>query len=287
MHSRCRFQALIGTVETRRLLNAIVDTVAAFGGTADVFDRVTLALFQMAQRTKVVGEEMRQLTNAGIPAWQILAETMGVSIAQAMEMVEKRQVDAQTFIEGFVTWAETRFGTMSDTIMRTWTGAMQAIREGVGFAAAQGFYPLFQALRDAAAEVARFASSDIVLTEWAAGVNGAVQVVVSGLYAFVGILRDALSEALAVAVTFGQAIYEALQWINPFARHSPSLVEDVQDGVEEIIDAFGDLDAIKDAIRSVRIQIRDLQQQLRGLQAQLRGVEMQLRRERKIRFKPS
>jgi tape measure domain-containing protein len=265
-----------------RILTAIVNTTAAFGGSADVFERVSLALFQMAQRGKVVGEEMRQLTNAGIPAWQILAETIGVSIAQAMDMVEKRQVDAQTFIEGLVAWSEGRLGDMSDTIMRTWTGAVQAVQEGIQFFLAQGFQPLFQAFRDALVEIGNFVSSEAMLTEWAARVNGAVQVVVAGLYGFVGALRDALYEAASVALALGQAVYEALQWINPFARHSPSLVEDVEEGVDAIIDAFDDLESIKGNIEAIRRQIRGLQIELRNLQMQLRNIETQLRRERKI-----
>jgi tape measure domain-containing protein len=265
-----------------RILTAIVNTTAAFGGSADVFERVSLALFQMAQRGKVVGEEMRQLTNAGIPAWQILAETIGVSIAQAMDMVEKRQVDAQTFIEGLVAWSEGRLGDMSDTIMRTWTGAVQAVQEGIQFFLAQGFQPLFQAFRDALVEIGNFVSSEAMLTEWAARVNGAVQVVVAGLYGFVGALRDALYEAASVALALGQAIYEALQWINPFARHSPSLVEDVEEGVDAIIDAFDDLESIKGNIEAIRRQIRGLQIELRNLQMQLRNIETQLRRERKV-----
>jgi tape measure domain-containing protein len=265
-----------------RILTAIVNTTAAFGGSADVFERVSLALFQMAQRGKVVGEEMRQLTNAGIPAWQILAETIGVSIAQAMDMVEKRQVDAQTFIEGLVAWSEGRLGDMSDTIMRTWTGAVQAVQEGIQFFLAQGFQPLFQAFRDALVEIGNFVSSEAMLTEWAARVNGAVQVVVAGLYGFVGALRDALYEAASVALALGQAVYEALQWINPFARHSPSLVEDVEEGVDAIIDAFDDLESIQGNIEAIRRQIRGLQIELRNLQMQLRNIETQLRRERKV-----
>jgi tape measure domain-containing protein len=265
-----------------RILTAIVNITAAFGGSADVFERVSLALFQMAQRGKVVGEEMRQLTNAGIPAWQILAETIGVSIAQAMDMVEKRQVDAQTFIEGLVAWSEGRLGDMSNAIMRTWTGAVQAVQEGIQFFLAQGFQPLFQAFRDALVEIGNFVSSDTLLVEWAARVNGAVQVVVAGLYGFVGVLRDVLYEAASVALSLGQAIYEALQWINPFARHSPSLVEDVEGGIDQIVDAFGDLEDIQGNVDAIRRQIRLLQIELRTMQMQLRDVEAQLRRERKI-----
>lgn len=57
-------------------LTTIGDAVAAMGGSADMLDRVTLAFGQMQAKGKVSAEEMLQLTEAGIPAWQILAENV-------------------------------------------------------------------------------------------------------------------------------------------------------------------------------------------------------------------
>lgn len=48
---------------------------------------------------------------------------------------------------------------------------------------------------------------------------------------FVAVLKSMYSAVLAVA----KAIYKALQWLNPFARHSPSLVERTRDGVAAMV----------------------------------------------------
>lgn len=64
------------------MLQAVGDATAALGLGAEGIDRIILALGQMRAKGKVTGEEMRQLTEAGIPAWEILAEAMGKSTAE-------------------------------------------------------------------------------------------------------------------------------------------------------------------------------------------------------------
>jgi tape measure domain-containing protein len=58
-------------------LRAVGDASAALGSGSVGIDRITLALGQIRAKGKLSGEEMRQLTEAGVPAWHILAEAMG------------------------------------------------------------------------------------------------------------------------------------------------------------------------------------------------------------------
>jgi tape measure domain-containing protein len=60
--------------------------------------RITYALGQIMTRGKVMSTEMLQLTNAGIPAWAILANGMGKSTGEMQKMVEKGLVPASTAI---------------------------------------------------------------------------------------------------------------------------------------------------------------------------------------------
>ncbi len=106
-------------------LTAIGDAVAAVGGSAELLDRVTLALGQMRAKGKVSGEEMRQLAEAGIPAWEMLADAIGVSIPEAMKRAERGAIDASTGIEAILSGMEQRFaGSMeaqSQTILGMWS----------------------------------------------------------------------------------------------------------------------------------------------------------------------
>ena len=73
--------------DTIPLLTAVGDATSALGTGSDGIDHVTRALGQMRTRGKVAAEEMLQLTDQGIPAWEYLAEAIGVDTTEAMAMV--------------------------------------------------------------------------------------------------------------------------------------------------------------------------------------------------------
>ena len=114
-------------------LTAVGDAAAGVGLGKEGVDRVTLALGQMAAKAKVQSDEMLQLTEAGIPAWQMLADKIGVSIPQAMDMVSKGAVDAQTGLQALVGGMEEKFGGMmeqqSSTITGTWSNMMDGLSQ--------------------------------------------------------------------------------------------------------------------------------------------------------------
>ena len=59
------------------MLRSIGDASAAAGKGKEGIDRIALALGQMRAKGKVPSEEMRQLTEANIEAWDILAGRNG------------------------------------------------------------------------------------------------------------------------------------------------------------------------------------------------------------------
>jgi tape measure domain-containing protein len=75
-------------------LKAVGDAVAGLGGGAEMVGRVTLALGQMKEKGKVSGEEIRQLAEAGIPAWEFLAKAAGKSIAEVQVLAQKGMLNA-------------------------------------------------------------------------------------------------------------------------------------------------------------------------------------------------
>lgn len=74
------------------LMTALGDATAGMGTGSQGIEQATRALTQMQQKGKVTGEEMLQLAEAGIPAWDALASKLGVDVATAQEMVSKGQV---------------------------------------------------------------------------------------------------------------------------------------------------------------------------------------------------
>jgi tape measure domain-containing protein len=73
-------------------LNAVGNAVAAIGGGGETLDRVVLALSQMRNSVHLNAQDMNQLIQAGIPAWDILAEHIGKTQAQARQLAESGQL---------------------------------------------------------------------------------------------------------------------------------------------------------------------------------------------------
>jgi len=106
-------------LDTLRILG---DATAALGGKSYVLDRITIALGQMRAKSSISAEEMRQLAESGISAWEMLAEGIGVSVPKAMELSRKKQIDFQKGFDSIIQGMEQRFGGAMDRISKTAAG---------------------------------------------------------------------------------------------------------------------------------------------------------------------
>jgi tape measure domain-containing protein len=113
-------------------MTAVGDAVAALGGGQPMIDRVTMALGQMRAKGKVSAEEMMQLAEAGVPAWDFLAKKLGVDIPTAMKKVTAGAVDATTGIDALTTGMEARFGGLMASQSGTVLGIFSNLQDAVG-----------------------------------------------------------------------------------------------------------------------------------------------------------
>ena len=114
------------------IMRTLGDATALMGTGAEGVDRATTALTQMQQKGKVTGEEMMQLTEAGIPAWDALAAQMGVPVAKAQELVSKGLVPADTMFTALETGAGESLGKMSggmDRMSQTFAGQWSTLKD--------------------------------------------------------------------------------------------------------------------------------------------------------------
>lgn len=80
------------------------DAVAFYGdGTNETFENVTDALSQMVAKGKVEMDQLNRLTDAGIPALQIYADSVGRSTAEVQEDLSNGVISAQEFMDGLST----------------------------------------------------------------------------------------------------------------------------------------------------------------------------------------
>ncbi len=135
------------------MLRSIGDAVAGLGGGSEAVQRVTNALGQMQAKGKVSAEEMLQLTEAGIPAWDMLARKIGVSIPEAMKLSEKGAIDATTAITAITEGMNERFGGMMEKQSRTWGGLVSTLKDNFTILTATALRPLFDTASEGLARV--------------------------------------------------------------------------------------------------------------------------------------
>lgn len=84
------------------IMNTIGDAAGMLGSGQQGIERMTLAISQMQAKGRVMGQELLQLAEAGVNAYQYLADSMGKSIPEVMKAVEKGQVSASEGINAIL-----------------------------------------------------------------------------------------------------------------------------------------------------------------------------------------
>ena len=128
------------------ILQTVGDAAMAVGLSQEGVDRLTLAFGQIAAKGKLSAEEMRQISETGVPAWKMLAESMGTSVADVMDKTKKGAISAQAALEGIFGGMQKRFGGMMDAVAKeipqqlsNMKDAVSSIMRGVGEKITQAF----------------------------------------------------------------------------------------------------------------------------------------------------
>lgn len=113
-------------------LKSVGDAAAGLGlSGADGTQRIIRALGQMQMKAKVSAEEMLQLSEAGIPAWAMLAEAMGKSTAEVMKLSEKGLIPADFAVKALVDGMGKRFPDMMDKQSKSFNGLMSTMKDNL------------------------------------------------------------------------------------------------------------------------------------------------------------
>lgn len=132
------------------ILETLGDSASAMGDTTgEGINRATTAMIQMQQKGKVGADDMRQLAEAGVPAWEALAAVLGTDIPGAMEQVSAGAVPAQKVFEALETKAGAGFQRVAggmEAISKSATGKWNTLQDtftqGLGEMAAPMLGPL-------------------------------------------------------------------------------------------------------------------------------------------------
>ena len=108
--------------------------------------RINLALGQMWTKGKVQSQEMLQLTESGIGAWQILADKYGSSVADLQDRVTRGLIAAKDAVPALIEGMETQFGGLMEAQAKTFSGMVSNIQDTLQQELAEAGEPLFRVL---------------------------------------------------------------------------------------------------------------------------------------------
>jgi tape measure domain-containing protein len=117
------------TKEAQRLTKALIDFSAGSGKSEDTMSRVALALGQIQAKGKLAGQEVLQLTEAGLNVNQILANAFGKSTQEIVALREEGLIPAGMAIEAIIRQMESDFGGAAKRQSQTFTGLLSSLED--------------------------------------------------------------------------------------------------------------------------------------------------------------
>jgi len=116
--------------EATSKMRKIVDLGSAFGMQTDQIQAANLALTQMSMAGKIGSQDMMQLINAGVPAWQLLADKMGLSVAQVRELSQQGELGEEainTLWDAITEKTQGAAAKMGNTMMAKFSNMQESI----------------------------------------------------------------------------------------------------------------------------------------------------------------
>jgi tape measure domain-containing protein len=130
------------------MMTNIGDAVASVGGTSETLERVGLAFAQMSAKGKVSAEEMNQLAENGIPAWQLLSDQTGIAVQDLMKMGEDGKLFAKDALPAIMKGLEETFGGGMEKATASFSGQMEKMKESANITLGKLSAPLFDMLKE-------------------------------------------------------------------------------------------------------------------------------------------
>ena len=112
-----------GLQPSMKQMQAIADTAATMGGGTEALTRVTLALGQAWTKSKLQGDEILQLAEAGVPVWDLLAKATGKNTEELQKMSEAGTLGRNVILKLIDALGQENMGA-SAKLMDTFSGAV-------------------------------------------------------------------------------------------------------------------------------------------------------------------
>lgn len=122
--------------DVNKWLPTLGDASAVLGGGAETVEGLGRALGQMNAKGRVSAEEMQQLAERGVNAWQMLADGMGLPQAEVRKLSEEGKILAEDALPHIYEGMQKAFGGGTANLMQSTVG--QAMEAGEQFSYLSG-----------------------------------------------------------------------------------------------------------------------------------------------------
>lgn len=191
-------------------LTTVGDAAAALGSGNEGMNRIIVALGQMSAAGKVTAQDMKQLTEAGIPAWKILAEAIGTDVAGAMKAVSDRSISAEVGIAALTKGMNEAFGGLMANQMQTFSGQLSSVKDQLFFIAQDLGTAVLPVAKDLLTNVIQPMVGELKeWTKWFSELDPATQRFAVGLAAVAaaaGPVLFGLGSIIKLSATFGSGL---------------------------------------------------------------------------------
>jgi tape measure domain-containing protein len=130
--------------QIRGIMERLNDASAVAGMTPETIDRIVLAMTQLKTNGKIMGTELRQLAEANIPAYRILAEQLGMTGEEVLNIGELKidgDVGVAAILEGLK-----EFEGAAERVANTVPGMWETIKDNMLIIGEQMFAGPYKAL---------------------------------------------------------------------------------------------------------------------------------------------
>ena len=117
------------------MLEAIGNAASGLGMKgSEGLNRIGLQLGQINTLGKASYQDLKQLAQAGIPVWDILAQAIGKTTGEIQQMATKGLLPAKETIDVLIVGMNERFGGMMEEQSKTWEGLSSSIKDNLSIA---------------------------------------------------------------------------------------------------------------------------------------------------------
>lgn len=187
--------------------NEIIPTLTALGNAAsglgrgqDGFNRLAFVFGQIRTTGQLMGQDVMQLAQLGVPVKDILAKNLGLT-KEELARIGEQGIDANIAIKALIDGMNERFPDMMKKQSETFEGVLSNIKDNIGQAFGLSGLPLFEDAKNMLLEIKNI--TDTML----ANAQG-------GKSLFADILPDDLLEKVS---TFGDAVKKVFSDLDPLA----------------------------------------------------------------------